>query len=71
MIHNIRRITKFVQQLCFLNQESRCDSLIPTVIPRAINMIQNSCGPLVITAANNRNTLIEQSLVCVIKEQCL
>ena len=39
MIHNIRKIS-------FVIQESPHDPLIPAVIPRAIDMIRNSCRPL-------------------------
>ena len=39
-------ITWFWKYSWFVIQESLLDSLIPAVIPRAINVIWNSCGPL-------------------------
>ena len=47
MIHNIRKIINIRRNyIQFVIQESLLDSLIPAVIPRAIDVIRNSCGAL-------------------------
>ena len=49
MIHNIRRNAKYPKrnvEVAIPDSESPIDSLIPAVIPRAIDVIRNSCGPL-------------------------
>ena len=52
VIHNIWRNAKYPKEtykLRFPIQESPVDSLIPAVIPRAINVIRNRCGSLGVT----------------------